>query len=335
MNITINSKNLDYRLEAEATVGEVVDEIEKWLGESGMCIRSIDTNGEALNLSLKSSWNDISVHDIDRMDIVAQTPIEFRAEKIESLHQYFVTLRDASEDAYEIVVDLLVEQEGVAELLNEALSREMAASFTSLSDAVLEIENAMTEDAEGTNIPSLNAPDGIGGETYHGLKRPISAQVFALSRFSADMVRILETRWREITDPEASLRALMPIAIESIRDLSEVSAYLQTGQDSQAMQRVLHFLEVAQSLMRILYVSGERKHIHEAQGGLENGDTGNLTVATGDIADLQSELGDLLEELSTAITEVDTITIGDLLEYEIGPRFLDILDALGSKVLPE
>ena len=84
MNITINSETLDYRLESEATLGEVVAELQKWLGDAGMCIRSIDADGSGIDLSMKSSWDHKPVADVGRMEVVAQTPFEFRAEKIAS-----------------------------------------------------------------------------------------------------------------------------------------------------------------------------------------------------------------------------------------------------------
>jgi molybdopterin converting factor small subunit len=284
MNITINSETIDYTLEHESTLGDVVLELEKWLGEGGMQIRSIQTDGAALDLATKDSWNLRSVQDVQSVDVIAVTPMEFAAEKLQSLFQYFSTLRDATDDDASFVSELLLEREGVAALLADSLSSELARTF----------------------LIATQNQDGIADWQSGGA---------AIVTFARDITPVLEDRWQEIMSPQENLTVMTPALRNAIEGLGDVSAFLQSGNDSQAMEHVLTFLELAQKLMRILSVIRERK--------IADFDT--LEIDSVPLAQCQNELNGLLTELSAAIADGDTITIGDLLEYEIGPRFGDIV----------
>jgi len=116
MTITINSQTIDYTLEHESTLGDVVGAIERWLGEAGMQIRSVEHDGNALDISERSEWDVAAVADIGQVDIVAVTPAEFLLEKIQSLHAYFTAIRDEPEDST-VTGSLLEERVAVGELI--------------------------------------------------------------------------------------------------------------------------------------------------------------------------------------------------------------------------
>ncbi len=283
MHITINSQSIDYTLESESTLGDVVAGIEKWLGESGLQIRSITSDGSSLDLSEKPSWETQPVEEIGSVDVVAVTPFEFLAEKLESLHGYFSTFVEATVVDSPVVSALLEERKAVAELLTTVVGEDTAGRFLDASE-------------------------------------PKETDISALSEFSREITPVLEDRWLEIAEPEKNLCATIPALRKAISDLSDVSAYLQNGEDSEAMGRVLRFFELAQKLMRLLSSIGEQRIR----------DLASLRIGSESITECWSTLNGLLSELSAAITDADTITIGDLLEYEIGPRFAELIDATAT-----
>jgi hypothetical protein len=286
MNIIMNDRPIDFELEEESTLGEVIVSVESWLANGGMRVRSIESDGSILDLDTRDDWYAVPIDSIGTVTIVARSPFEIDAEKITSLHRYFVTLRDSGGDSYETVVDLLEEREAVTELLDRIVPPHLAAKWRSAS--------APSEALDGVRIG------------------------YELGRISAELTQVLELRWREISEPQAVLAALLPQAREIIDRLSEVSAYLQNGDDGRAMAQVTAFFEVASQLTRLLYIAGERGLL----------DPGKIGISDRLYSVHQSGLVGLLDELSEAIATSDTVTIGDLLEYEIGPRFLGLLEAL-------
>jgi hypothetical protein len=85
-----------------------------------------------------------------------------------------------------------------------------------------------------------------------------------------------------------------------------VSILLQTGKDRQAMDTIVRFSELAQSLVRVVssvLPADEAKRI----GGV-------------DVQEFYQELNGILSELLQAFESKDTVLIGDLMEYEVAPR---------------
>ena len=283
MTIRINSEPVDITLEQEENLGEVISGIERWLAEESFCIRTISVDSEELDPEGYSQWKNRLVDEIEEIDIFALTPVELRAEKIQSLYDYFRTISESDDTQSELVANLLEEAPAVAELLGDVFSGDIAAEF------LAEVKTSDKEDE-----PSR------------------------LSMFSQNLLPILEDRFVELSDPARILTTTLPRIQESISALADVSAYLQNGEDSKAMTKVVQFFELAQKLIRIGTALRERKIV----------DPNSLPIVR--LADLSG----LLSELSNAISDGDTITVGDLLEYEIGPRFSEIVSAYEGADIP-
>jgi len=286
MNILINQEPIDVTLEREENLGEVILALRSWLGEAGLRIRSIAADGDSLDES-PEGWSDRKVSETERVEVIAVTPLELAAEKIESLHDYFTAIRDSNADSAELIRDLMEESQAVSELLTDAVSPEISSQF---------VEAVATHDG---------VVDWDSGTS-------------AVAKVARRVIPILEERFDEINDPLKVLRATIPPIRESIGELAEVSAYLQNGEDSEAMRRVVRFLELAQQLIRLGDSLRQRQFV----------------AADAIPAGTAAEMNGFLAELSSAIAAGDTITIGDLLEYEIGPRFYEILTIYERAEIP-
>ena len=282
MNIRINSEPVDITLEEEVNLGEVISGIERWLAEETVRIRTISVDSRILDPENYASWKNTPIDEIEQIDITALTPVELRAEKIQSLYDYFRAISETDDSKSEIVSNLLEEAPAVSELLGDVFSKDVAAEFIAES-----------------NVDAKDQSD-------------------RLSEFSHKLLPVLEDRFGELSDPAGILAATLPRIQESIAALADVSAFLQNGEDSKAMTKVVQFFELAQKLIRIGTALRERRIV----------DADSLpSVSLPDISGL-------LTELSEAIAGGDTITIGDLLEYEIGPKFAEIVSAYERADIP-
>lgn len=284
MKIRVNGEPVDFELETEYTLGEVAGAFERWLADSGMHLRSVLLEGAELDIVDRTAWDTKPVDSVGSLEFVAQKPIEFRAEKLESLHGYFDALASQGEANPQIVDSLVAEAESIRDFLADTVSTQIAEGFSQAIDAIDTDRDACIE-------------------------------------FAGEVLPIIEGRWNEIVHPEAVLEALVPRVTTAIQDLGEVAALLQSGHDADAMSRVLRFFELAQTMLRVLYVMRERELL----------DPDAITVGSSTLIEHQSALAELLSELSSAIADADTITIGDLLEYEIGPRFSDLVSAIEER----
>jgi len=73
MNININGKTLDVKLEKEKFVGEVLCGIEKWLSDSGHVLSGISIDNQEINVSEIESVFKKEINTIENLDIYTET----------------------------------------------------------------------------------------------------------------------------------------------------------------------------------------------------------------------------------------------------------------------
>lgn len=97
--------------------------------------------------------------------------------------------------------------------------------------------------------------------------------------------------------------------------MREIPVLLQTGKEREAMERLEFFSEEMQRLEKLLPLL-PLAGIEEEKLRIEGLNPGEYTAA----------LSPFLEELTEAIEQNDTVTIGDIAEYEVAPR----IEAIGG-----
>ncbi len=289
MQITINDEIIDYTLESERELGEVVDGISTWLNQAGLTIRSIKRDSSEIELTAKTEWRDESLDDISQLEIEAVTPWELFQEKLATVTEYFNLIETSLDDDTAAAANLLEESPAVAKILSECVHPELGERF-------------------GREV------DGLSEQSQ------IEHRKEELRELVKNLRVIAAERLRETVDPRGEFESLLPGISESIDEITEVSVLMQTGKESEAMGYVLRFVEKAEKLMRLIGIIRE----------LKLADPDSITVGEKSISEYHGELNRLLSDLMDAVRSGDSITIGDLLEYEIAPRFEDLLEALES-----
>jgi len=123
-----------------------------------------------------------------------------------------------------------------------------------------------------------------------------------LSKESAKIAYILEGRRKETENPDAEAASAAEALSVLSEKLDDVAVHLQTGKDKQAMDTIIVLTEMLQRLMRALSWS---------EGAFDR-------------EELADDMTGILAELEEALKASDTVLIGDLLEYEIKPRLLEL-----------
>ncbi len=94
----------------------------------------------------------------------------------------------------------------------------------------------------------------------------------------------------------------------SARQIADVAVHLQTGHDREAMEAIIRFSEVSQSMLRIF------SHIASQE------EYQTLRIDGQTCEEFYTEFNALLNDVLTAFDARDSVLIGDLFEYEIAPR---------------
>ena len=291
MEILINKEKIDFTLEKEKSLGEVVNAIENWLDNPNYKITSLKIDNKELSSTVKTKWQKTPLIDINKLDIQVQLP------------------GDANIYNYEILISFLQSfLEGIksnnTEILEHCISEYSIIiknlKFTFASSAILskiiEIEKLL-----------VGSTPEIVFSWPNGVKEKANILV-------NDIIQNLIIRIREIANPIASLIKSIEGLQKSSIEIGEVSLLLQTGKDKKAMNYIISFSYHVERTLRLLSLLRKSDLIKLDE----------LKINDNSIEEFFNELNTILKELTEAFIANDSVLIGDLLEYEIAPRLENI-----------
>jgi hypothetical protein len=119
-------------------------------------------------------------------------------------------------------------------------------------------------------------------------------------------------RLEEIANPEAALLSIKEKIYDITARLEVLSLNMQMGKDREATETVFMFSETAEKLFRII----------------------PLVPAAANDAELRAffeEFTGVLKEFLSAYKAEDSVLAGDLAEYEVSPRLIELYDRLKEK----
>lgn len=289
MEILVNREPLDFRLENESSVGEVVDGLADWLSSGSFAITSLDVNATSYAIHDRSAWEDISVDEVEQLRVEALPLTHVDHTTIVALDEYCSLLRETLETGA---------TEPLGELVEELpyVRARLVRFFPSLAPGERTADVLTDPDLDASRLP------------------PEPARTRLIEEIDA-LRTILASREREYRDPAREL-ALTLGQLSAGRDaLVEVPVQLQTGHQQAAMQTVVTVTELLSRLMRLIPLV-ESASADDSVG-----------IDMPGVRGFAEELAPLLVELGEAFEAQDTVLIGDLLEYEVAPR-LEHLPAL-------
>jgi hypothetical protein len=150
-------------------------------------------------------------------------------------------------------------------------------------------------------------------DLYKLAERAMSGEGFGISELSL----VVEEHLREITYPEEEISCSEAQVMTVTERLEELPLDLQTGKDGRAAETVKLFSLLGEKLFRILF-------IYKSEGL-----SFDTFLIDGKSADsFLVEFSSTLRDLSTAYEKGDTILVGDIAEYELGPGLLKFFTAL-------
>ena len=291
MEIRINDTVLDFTLENEISLGEVIEQIDLWLERSNMALTSITFDDKEL-LSLPSpEWQDIPVEKVKTLKLAAKSFHEVLATNMETILEFLSLLQKALEN-HDII-----------------LLEELQGGFSAMKESVLR------------HVPGSPQTELALAELSH-LINPISWEKAEVNEALHLIEQLAATFNKLLTETSNPVKALNSLALEleqCISEISDVSLLLQTGKDRKAMETIIRFTELNENLIRVFLnlKKSRRKEIEE------------LTIDGMRLEEFYTELNAILKELIEAFHAQDSVLIGDLLEYEIAPR-LESIKILGQ-----
>ena len=300
MEIRINEEIINFTLEQERVLGDIVDGIQGWLSTNGFTLTEIKKDNFRLQIVDRLEWQNDPIKDIISLDFTALHPMHIAYDKLVAIKQYLHLLQDSDVPDSLVFLDLLKGAGDVAELIDEIIRPDNTSNTT-----------------YGNRLSSFLRPESSDG----GI---LSIDEFSsLVAYAAELEGIVAGRLREISEPMSELKITAEYLAGSIKNLADVAVLLQTGNDREALAHLVTFVDLLQKTIRIVRYIGSQSVVNLAKIEIE----GETLIGFG------SALNGLLIELTDAMEQADTVLIGDLLEYEIAPKLEAFIEALRENEL--
>lgn len=299
MEIFINDKPVDFRLEGETTFGGVFEALGAWLQKEGYICSAVRLNGHAVDPAEEPS--ETPVAEIERIDVDVVKIGDLPKELLTTLHQYL-----------SLVARTLERPSDSTEAPPNAAAREALAEYayvrTSLEHFLMDIlgepGRAHFERLDTALAALADRPD------------PASAIDDATKEALEQTISLCEARRHELENPERELAAVMGLVHGMLDSVRDVPVQLQTGKNPEAMQTVVRFTELTAKMLRLLPTVPNLR---------------TLVVDEAPVDEHIQGLNQILNELTEAFAAEDAILVGDLLEYEIVERIEALIGAVQNQ----
>lgn len=290
MKILVNDEAIEFTLQGEKELGEIVPSIREWLRKSDYAIAAISVDGKELNLDNGEEWTSLTLEGIDTLSVQATSVTQERLDGIETATEFLLLLRRILEARHE-------------ERLSEALTeyeylREVLPTFLS------------SRQSEGEQMRDY-FDELLHRTGAHSGKVPTDEeQRMELQRGVDSLISLLEARARELLQPAEEYLSVARAVAGALDSVEEVPVLLQTGEGADAMRRLAGFTGLVERLVRLYPLWSEASEREPEEDHFQ-------------------ELNEVLGELIQALGDEDTVLVGDLVEYEVVPKVEGFLESSG------
>lgn len=293
VRIVVNDEAIDFTLQGEKALGEIVPTLRQWLEQSDYTIAALSVDGKQVSLDGGDSWREIPINEIGTLSVEASSIVREQLEAIEP------------------AVELLALMRRTIEAADSQRFGEAMTEYSYLRQALPALLSYRTGEGAGTRDHFDLLLDKHGAAA--GTLPEDSVAREELLRGLDSLITLLEARSRELVQPEEEFLSIARALAASLGSIEEVPVLLQTGEGGDAMRRLAGFTGLLERLV-YLYPLYLRALEQESR--------------TGEKPDLE-ELNGILEELVSALGEEDSVLVGDLVEYEVVPKVEEVLKGLG------
>ncbi len=292
MKVLINGQIINYELQQEKTLKDLVLALDHWLADQGFVLLGLSIDGKVVDPEL-DPWQGLSLSDIKTLDIEADSQRDLRQANLNVLFEYAQNVNAA--------FNKLINGELNIQLLQGLLLTwpEIKKTMASLAFALPEL--AQTSENEISNLIDKDLENGLD-EKGHIRTETIPS----MAKHFHNLELIVRERLGELDDPRREAGATAILLEGFIPDLGMVSTRLMTGKEKEAYDTILRFSELLSKLLRLFWLMIEVQE----PGSPPPFDRHELKEWT-------AASNKTLNEISAALSDQDAVLLGDLLEYEL------------------
>ncbi|RQV98503.1 MAG: hypothetical protein EH225_13140 [Calditrichaeota bacterium] len=276
MILYINEEAIEFTLEGGEKAGDIFESVRAFLSESDRLIYSFLIDNEETDPE-DISWKNRDIDRIEKIEVAALTEMEYRLTGILTVAEFInFLIHSISENKISGLKDLVDDYPSISDNIPVFVRGEKGVLIKEYLDNLMQRSGLLKSELDNS------------------YRQEFLSEIEKISELVKSAAREIENPLHELENSIKAANLLIP-------KLADVSLFLQTGKDKEAMDIVISLTEILQKIVGLL--------------SLYN--TDNIDI---------DKLNSILSELVEAFDAGDFILIGDLLEYEITPILSEMAD---------
>jgi hypothetical protein len=322
MEIIINDEKLDYTLEGEKNLGDILRNLENWVNENGGIINHISVDEKDISLDVHSEFLNRTISSISSLRVQTSSWFDHAVSALQTVGVYidkviYKYLNSRDIDDYDLIL------EGIR-LITEGVERSLK---------ILHICDLVIVDRRGHSLRQTLQNMALLIDQYE--KRYIDVKdrndlgdmLTALRRFLPKIINwaVLKNSLNDngrigldATFLKTALDDLEKIADQTLGMFEAIGEKLQIGRDGEALKDLCTVTEI---MDEIIYLLQFFMTAYSMEGEA-------FTLSGVHLEELFSKISESLREVENSFADEDLISVGDILEYDIKPHFSTLISLL-------
>jgi len=318
MHIKINNEMVDFKLEKEKKIGEVIRGLEDWIISKGGVIQSISIDQRQVDFDYESREFEQRIDGVGEISLITQSNVEFAINTLVTLGEYAQQVRRG-----EIYGDFIKYQDNVMEglgLIHEGMTASLRVlkirAFAVIGKGGKNLENTLGEINHLISVYSRKYIDKEGKAKIEQVLGDLLSLIpvvfkWAVVKNGKYFMEIDENTFKLYF--KRLIEDLLSICITSSDKFESISSSLQVGDDRRALAELYFLTELFEETIELLMVIDEKQMIEEKE-------------ISENLRRLFSRVGEKLKSVEVSLKDGDMISVGDTIEYELKPLFIQLIE---------
>jgi hypothetical protein len=319
MEILINDEKIEFELETEKNVGEIIKGLESWIAENDNVIESISIDSVTVPFDYTCSEFSRSISLVKELKVITLPQIELAVNTIVSLGEYITRILSEYDDSDSLTYydSILEGMKLIYSGIVDSLRILNVNSIVIVNRKGITLKDVLFEMNEFILIYEKKYIDSEGTKKLKDLLKNMLYFIAIVFKWAVIKNILFFKDWDK-TRTSSFLgdifQDLSYVCSSSFQKFDSISKDLQIGRDRKALGDLCYITELLDEVISILKITKIMYTI----------DFKSMLISDKSIDDLFYEITDRLKSVESAFKNGDMITVGDVLEYEIKPLFKQI-----------
>lgn len=340
MEILINQEKLDFSLENEKNLFDIMKEVNLWMNKEDIMISELKIEGAQVDHNNLEALSGIGIDDVKNVEIATIHKIDYTANILMDLKHYLEKYLTAlEEDIDGLTNNKSIKIEGLEWITQittgicNMFHLEPSALFynrSSLGEIISyfhvstnEISNRLQDNDFFIEIMQTRIKEKL--EILNHIIQVLAFTIPVTYDLSKGLIRNTNLLIQLIVHYQTLLQEFKQV-------INDISMQLQTGQDFNAFKDLKKLVHILENPIILLTCMKDIWNLdYTTIYPFETDETNSNIDKTQNIDDSIKHINDILENIYAALKDNDVVLVSDLLEYELGDCFdqlIIILDYL-------